>query len=130
MAERDRDGRHVLRPAGDDEVLRARHDALGREVHGLLGRSALPIDRRARDVLGQARGQPRGAGDVAGLRADRVEAAHHHVVDGTRIDAGALDQRLERVAPEIGGMHLAETAAPLAHRGPDRVDDVCRARRC
>ena len=41
-------------------------------------------------VVGQPGDQPRRARDVAGLRADRVAAAHDHVVDGARVDAGAL----------------------------------------
>ena len=36
-------------------------------MHGLLGRAALPVDGDAGYRLGQARGQPRGTGDVAGL---------------------------------------------------------------
>jgi hypothetical protein len=67
MARADRDHGHVLHAAGDDQVLRAAHDALGGEVHGLLRRTALAVDRDAGHVLGQAGGQPAGAGDVAGL---------------------------------------------------------------
>ena len=44
-------------------------------------------------VLGQARRQPAGPGDVAGLRPERVDAAEDHVVDGRRVDAGAREQR-------------------------------------
>ena len=104
---RDRDGGHVLQSAGDDEVLGAGHDALGGEVHGLLRRAALPVDGHARDVVGQAGHQPRRPRDVAGLRADRVAAAHHHVVDRARVDAGALDQRGQHVRAEVRGVHCA-----------------------
>ena len=85
----DRDRRHVLQPAGDDEVLGAGHDALRGEVHGLLRGAALPVDGHAGHVVGQPGHQPGGAGDVAGLRADGVAAAHHHVVDG----AGSMPVR-------------------------------------
>jgi hypothetical protein len=44
----DRDLAHVLHAARDDEVLRPAHHALRREVHGLLRRAALPVDRRSR----------------------------------------------------------------------------------
>ena len=54
---------------------------------------------------GQPRHQPGGAGHVAGLGADGVAAAHHHVVDGSGVDAGALDERLEHVGAEVGGVH-------------------------
>ena len=36
----------------------------------------------------------------------------------------ALDDRLDDVRAEIGRVHLAEPAAPLADRGADGVDDV------
>ena len=41
-------------------------------------------------VVGQPGHQPRRARDVAGLRADGVAAAEDHVVDGARVDAGAV----------------------------------------
>ena len=66
------------------------HHALGREVHRLLGGAALPVDGHAGHVVGQPGHQPGGAGDVAGLGADGVAAAHDHVVDGRRVDAGAV----------------------------------------
>src|SRR5690554_7219506 len=50
---------------------------LGGEVHGLLGGAALAVDRRAGHVLGEARRQPAGAGDVAGLAADGVRSEEH-----------------------------------------------------
>ena len=89
---RDRDLRHVLHAAGDDEVLGAAHDALGGEVHGLLRRAALAVDGGAGHVLGEPGHEPRGAGDVAGLAADGVDAAEHDVLDGARVDAGAVDR--------------------------------------
>ena len=120
---RDRDGAHVLHAAGDHEVLGAGHDALGGEVHRLLGRAALPVDGHAGHVVGQPGDQPRGAGDVAGLGADRVAAAEDHVVDGARVDAGAGHQRADRVGGEVGGVDAGERAAALADRRADRVDD-------
>ena len=38
------------------------------------------------------------------------------VVDRVGVDAGAVDQRLDRVRAEIGRVDLAQTAAPPAHR--------------
>ena len=93
-------------------------------MHGLLGRAALAVDRHAGHVVGQPGDQPRRARDVAGLRADRVAAADDHVVDGARVDAGALDQRREHVGAEVGGVHRGQRAAALADRGADGVDDV------
>ena len=74
-------------------------------------------------VLGQAGGQPAGAGDVAGLAADGVDAAEHDVLDRARVDAGALDEGAERVGAEVGRVDLAQAAAPAADRRADGVDD-------
>ena len=48
----DRDLRHVLHAAGDDEVRRAGHHRLRREVQRLLRRPALPVDGHAGDGVG------------------------------------------------------------------------------
>jgi hypothetical protein len=75
-------------------------------VDGLLRRAALAVDGGSGDVLGQARDEPARARDVAGLRPDAVDVAEHDVVDGARVDARALDQRLDGVRAEVGGVHL------------------------
>ena len=80
-------------------------------MHGLLRRAALTIDRRAGHLVGVARAEPRRARDVAGLGADRVDAAEHHVVDGPGVEARALDERLDDVRAEVCGVRLAEPAA-------------------
>ncbi len=121
----DRDGAHVLQAAGDDEVLRSGHHALGGEVHRLLRRAALAVDRHAGHVVGESRDEPGRTGDVTGLRADRVAAAHDDVVDGARVDASAIDERLEHVAAEIGGVHLGERTAAAADRRTYGVNDEC-----
>lgn len=61
---------------------------------------------------------------VAGLRAEGVDATEHHVVDRVRVDAGALDERPDRVRAEVGRVHLGEPAVAPADRRADRVDDV------
>ena len=124
IAAGDRDLAHVLHAAGDDHVRRAAHHRLRREVHGLLRRAALPVDGHAGHLLGQPGRQPGGAGDVARLRADGVDAAEDHVVDGGGIDPGALDQRADHVRAEVGRMGAGEPAAAPADRRTDRVDDV------
>ena len=85
--------------------------------------AALAVDGGARHVLGQAGHQPAGAGDVAGLRADRVDAAEHDVVDGTRVDAGAVHEGRQRVAAEVGRMDLRQAAAAASDRGAHGIDD-------
>src|SRR3954471_4235308 len=76
-------------------------------------------------MVGQSGDQPGRTRDVSGLRADRVAAAHDDVVDGSRVDAGAVDQRLQHVAAEVGRVHAGERAAALADRRTYGVDDVC-----
>ena len=68
--------------------------------------------------------EPARAGDVAGLRADRVDAAEHDVVDRGRVDVGALDQRADRVGAEIGRVHLASPPPRLPDGRAHGVDDV------
>ena len=120
----DRDLRHLLDAAGDDDVHRPRQHRLGREVDGLLGRAALAVDGGAGHVLGQAGGEPAGAGDVAGLAADGVDAAEHDVLDRGGVDAGPLDEGPERVGAQVGGVHLRQPAAAPPDRGAHCVDDV------
>ncbi len=92
-------------------------------MHRLLGRAALPVDGDAGDRLGQARGQPRGAGDVAGLGPDRVHTAEHHVVDGVRVDLGTAQQFDDDVRTEIGRVDAGQAAAAAGDRGTHGVDD-------
>src|SRR5690606_26010095 len=115
---------HHLHASGHDQVLDSRHHGLGREVDGLLGGAALAVDGGARNVFGQARGQPGGAGDVGRLRAELVDAAEDDVVDLAGVDAGALDRGLDDVPGEVGRVDLAQTALPAPHGGADSADDV------
>ena len=110
----DRHLRHVLHAAGDDDVHRAGHDGLGREVHRLLSRAALTVDGDTGDVLGEPADQRTGASDVAGLGSDRVEASEHDVVDRVRIDARAFHQRTDRMAAQVGRVDLGKATATSA----------------
>ena len=92
-------------------------------MHGLLGRAALPVHGDAGYRLGQARGQPGGAGDVAGLRANRVHAAEYHVVDGTGVGLGARQQGPDDVRAEVGRMHAGQAAAASGDGGAHGIDD-------
>ena len=66
--------------------------------------------------------EPRGARDVARLRADGVHAAEHDIVDGQRIDPGPVQQRPDHVPAQVGRVRAGQPAAPAADRRPDRVD--------
>ena len=120
----DGDLRHLLDATGDNDILHARHDGLGGKVNSLLGGAALAVDRRARHMLGQPRREPARAGDVAGLAADRVEAAEHHVLDGARVDATSIDQCRQGMCPEVSRMDARQGSAALADWSADRFDDV------
>ena len=83
---------------------------------------------RAGHVLGQAGGEPAGAGDVAGLRADGVDAAEDHVLDrGAGRCRCARPARVIDVRAEVGGVDLRQAAAAPPDRacGPRRR---CRPR--
>ena len=99
---RDRDLAHVLHAARDDRVRGPAEHCLRGEVHSLLGRAALAVDRHAGNFLRQPGGQPRGPGDVASLRADRVDAPEDDVVDRERIESGPRQQRADHVPAEVG----------------------------
>jgi hypothetical protein len=117
---------HRLHAAGDDRVVGAGHDALGGEVHGLLGAAALAVDGRGRDRLGQPGGEHRVARGVHRLLGDLVDAAADDVVEALGVDARALDERAQRPGEQVDGVDGVQRAlaglAP-ADRGADGVDD-------
>ena len=121
---RDRDQAHVLHAAGDDHVAGPAHHGLRREVHRLLRRAALAVDRGARNGVGQTRGEPAGARDVARLRSDGVHAAEDHVLDRQRIHARAFQECGDRVRAQIRGVHLAQSPAAPPDGRAQSVDDV------
>src|SRR3981081_2103147 len=75
-------------------------------------------------MLGQARGEPTGARNVAGQRSQLIEATENDVIDLSRIDTGALDQRLDRVRAEIRAVPRRQAALFPAGRRAHRADDV------
>ena len=120
----DRDRAHVLHAAGDDEIGRSRHHRLRGEMNGLLRRSALPVDRRSRHLVGHPGDEPACARDVAGLRTDGVDAAEDHVVDRRGIDVDTIEQRADGMRAEIGRVDVRERPVALPDRGAHRIDDV------
>ena len=111
-------------PPATIEVRGSRHHGLGREVDGLLRRSALAVDGGAGHLVGHARDEPARARDVAGLGTDGVDAAEHDVVDRGRVDVDPIEQRADGVGAEIGGVHVGETAVALPDGRAHGVDDV------
>ena len=77
-------------------------------MHGLLRRSALPVDGGSRYFVGHPGDQPARARDVTGLGADGVDATEHDVVDCGRIDVDAIEQGTDGMCAEIGGVNVRE----------------------
>jgi hypothetical protein len=67
------------------------------EFGSLLGRTALAIDSSRGDLLGPARREDGTAAHVVRLLTDLADAAPDDVVDPTRVDAGALDERAQHM---------------------------------
>src|SRR2546421_867546 len=61
-------------------------------------------------MLGQACGEPTGACNVTGQRSYLIDAAENDVIDLSRIHAGALDERADRVGAEIRSVHPRQAA--------------------
>lgn len=122
--EGDRDHRHVLRAARDDQVLGSGEHALRREVDRLLRGAALPVDGDAGDLLGQAYREPCRPGDVARLGADRVQAAEDHVLHRRRVHPGPLHQGPQDVRAEVGGVDGRQASPAPPHGRAYRVDYV------
>ncbi len=76
-------------------------------------------------MLGESGGEPAGTRDVAGLWTDGVAAAEDHVLDGTGVDTGALDQTVESVCAEIGRVYVGQAATATAYRSTYCIDQIC-----
>ncbi len=114
---------HDLDATADDHVVGAGDDALGPEVEGLLGRAALAVDGGGRHRLGEPGGEHGVAAHVEGLLTDLHDAAHDHVVDHSRVEVAAFDQRLEGLGRQVGGVPVAQLPVALPTRCAHCVDD-------
>ena len=115
---------HGLDTAGRHHIASAAQHRLGGEMHRLLGGAALPVYGHARHMLRQPGGQPAGAGDVPGQRADGVNAAEHHIFVVVRRHLIALHQSLERMTAQIGRVQLVQPAPAPPRGGAQGVNDV------
>ena len=61
---------------------------------------------------------------MEGLLAHLADAAHDHVLDRRRIDAGALDQRIEYFGCHVGGMPVLQRPASFPTGGAGGGDDI------
>ena len=90
------------------------HDLRGSEIHRIEAGGAEAADLHARHLLAEPRLQRGEAGDVGAGLADRIDHAHHDVVDGIGRQIVALFQRLQRHGGERQRGHLVQGAVGLA----------------
>ncbi|MNG09868.1 hypothetical protein D3C84_933070 [compost metagenome] len=93
-------------------------------MHGLLRGAALTVHRGARHRLVQAGGQPAGTGDIAGQRADGVDAAEDDVVVVLLGNRVAPHQFVQHMGTEIGGVDLGQAALAPPGGAAQGVDYV------
>ena len=110
-----------LGAAGDHQVVVICGNARGGEVHGLLRRAALAVDRRGRHRLGQSGGHPGVAGQVRPLLTYLADTATDDIVNALRVHAGALEERREREAQQVRRVPVGQRPPTLAECGPDHI---------
>ena len=84
----DADAAHRFDAAADRQLVLAAHHLRGGEIDRVEARRAEPVDLHAGHCVAEARGERAHARDVAARFADRIDAAHHHVVDSRRDQDG------------------------------------------
>ena len=109
----DADPAHGFDTAADRHVVLLGHDMHGGEVDRIETGRAEPVDLDAGDGLVIARVDDGGAGDVAAGLADRVDAAHHHVVDLGGVQFVAVAHRFERLGREFQRGHFVHAPSDL-----------------
>ncbi len=97
----------------------------GGEVNRLLAGSALPVDRHAGHGLRPPGGQQGSAADVHRLLAGLHDATPDHVVDEAGINAGLLDQSVEHLRGQVGGVDAGQASVALSDGRTNRLDDDC-----
>src|SRR5262249_4798738 len=75
-------------------------------------------------LFGIAGGQPRESGDVARLPPNGVDTTGDHVVNGSGVDVGPVEQSAPPQGTQVDGMYSGQCAIALADRGTHCVDDV------
>ncbi len=116
---------HVLQAADDLHVFEARHHGVRSLVQRLQARAAQAVDRGAGRGDREIRHQRHVTGRVEALLALLLRVAQHQVFDLGRIDARALDNRLDDGHRQVVAANVAEHALVLvrpANGGPHRID--------
>ncbi|MNM91164.1 hypothetical protein D3C81_1034570 [compost metagenome] len=116
--------RQGLHAAADGDAHLARHDALGRHADTHQARGAHPVQGHARHAVRQTAGVGTKPADVVGLGALLDRRAHDHILDVSRLDAGALDHRAHHMSAQHRGLGIVERSAKrLGQRGTGGGDD-------
>ena len=113
---------HRLHAAGDGDLGVAGADRHVGDAERAHARGADLVDRLRGDLLGDAAldlGLARGDLPLAGLQ----DLAEDDLLDLLRVDAGALQRRLDHLAAEVGGVERGEAAAHLAEGGARGSED-------
>jgi hypothetical protein len=110
----DADAAHRFDATANRHVVLAGHHLRRREVHRVETRGAEAVDLHARHAVAIARGDGRGARDVAARLADRIDAAENHVVDQRRVELVAVLDRGKRLGGEIERGDLVQRSIRLA----------------
>ena len=120
--------RHRLHPAGDADLEVAGADRLVGEPDRAHARGADLVDRLRGDLLrdpGLDLRLARGDLALAGLQ----HLAEDHLLDLARVDLGALQRGLDRLAAELGRVLGGERSAHLPERGARGAEDDCLGHR-
>ena len=125
LRERDphRHATHRLDTGRNYDVVDTGHDALGREVGGLLTRSTLPVDGDSWHRFGPSGTECRVPSDVERLLADLGDAPHDHVVDQDGVEVVAFGESRQCLGCQVDRMPLSESSVPLPHRCSNGVND-------
>ncbi len=110
----DSDPAHRLDAAADRHVLLPGHDLRGSKIHCIKSGGTEAIDLHARYAVAVTGDQSRGARDVGTGLANRIDDAHHHIIDHCRIEIVAALDGAKRLACQIERSHFVKRAIDLA----------------
>src|SRR5699024_7203753 len=115
------DARHRLHPGGKAHLRLSRGDLICNEVHSLLARSALGIQRCCRNLRGEALVEPRETRDIVRLFTRLSHTAAHSRVHRCCCNMVTLENRPQNLPEELHRVIAAKIAAALSLRGTDPV---------
>ena len=113
---------HALDPAREDAIGDAGLDHHRRGSDRLEARSATPVELEAGNLLGIPCGKPTPVADRRGLAA-AIALAEDDVVDPSRVDPAAFDERLDDHRAELAGFERCEAAEKSTDRGAQGLAD-------